>query len=76
MTLVTIDTAALGRKGGRARAKNLSGKQLSESARNAVNARWDQWLKDNPDKAAEALARRAKRAGIVKKKAKKKAGKK
>lgn len=31
---------SLGRKGGRARAKNLTAQQRRESARKAVNARW------------------------------------
>ena len=31
---------ALGAKGGKARAKNLSNEQRSEIARNAANARW------------------------------------
>ncbi len=32
--------AALGRKGGKARAKNLSPEKLSEQGRKAVEARW------------------------------------
>jgi hypothetical protein len=33
---------ALGRKGGHARATNLSGKQRSEAAKNAARSRWKQ----------------------------------
>ena len=32
--------AALGKKGGRARAKSMTAKQRSEAARKAVEARW------------------------------------
>jgi len=33
--------AALGKKGGRARAKSLTAKERSEAARKAVSARWE-----------------------------------
>lgn len=33
--------AALGKKGGRARAKNMTKAQRSEAARKAVEARWE-----------------------------------
>jgi hypothetical protein len=36
----------LGRKGGKARAKNLKPKQLSEQARAAVNARWAKYREE------------------------------
>jgi hypothetical protein len=37
---VLVDVAAMGRKGGKARAANLSAEERSESARKAVQARW------------------------------------
>lgn len=44
-----ISTAAaeLGRKGGVARAKKLTGKERSDAARKAVNARWRKWRENN-----------------------------
>lgn len=38
--MTMIDTAVIGKKGGDARAANLSAKQRSESARKAAQARW------------------------------------
>ena len=38
MTLV--DTAEIGRKGGKQRAENFSAEERSDRARKAVNARW------------------------------------
>jgi hypothetical protein len=38
--MAMIDTAEIGRMGGQARAKNLTKKQRSESARLAAQARW------------------------------------
>jgi hypothetical protein len=35
-----MDSAEMGRKGGKARAKNLSPEERTESARAAVQARW------------------------------------
>ena len=37
---VFVDTAEIGRKGGKARAAGMTKAERSESARNAVNARW------------------------------------
>jgi hypothetical protein len=37
---VLVDLVEVGRKGGEARAKKLSAKQRSESARKAAKARW------------------------------------
>jgi len=39
--MALIDTAKIGKKGGKARAKNMTPEERSESARKAVNARWD-----------------------------------
>ena len=50
-----VDVSVIGSKGGKARAANLSKKQRSESARNAVKARWEQYRakKDAKAKGAE-----------------------
>lgn len=37
---VLVDVVALGAKGGKARAKNMTKKERSEAARAAVQARW------------------------------------
>lgn len=47
---------SLGRKGGQARAKNLTPEQRSESARQASEARWAKTLRDLDEKNA-TLAR-------------------
>jgi len=38
--MALVDTAAIGKKGGKARAAKLSAEERSESARKAVQARW------------------------------------
>jgi hypothetical protein len=38
--MALVDTAELGRKGGKARAKKMTKQERSESARKAVLARW------------------------------------
>lgn len=38
--MALIDTAEIGSKGGKARAKNMTKEQRSQSAREAANARW------------------------------------
>jgi general stress protein YciG len=35
-----------GAKGGRARAKNMTKKELSEAGRKAANARWEKWRRE------------------------------
>jgi hypothetical protein len=54
-----IDTRKIGAKGGKARAANLSAKELSEAARTAVNARWEQYYRDHPEKLKERKEREA-----------------
>jgi hypothetical protein len=43
---------ALGRKGGKARAKNLTESELSEQGRAAVNARWERYRQAKETQAA------------------------
>jgi hypothetical protein len=48
---------ALGRlgasKGGKARAANMTPEQRSESARKAVNARWEKWRRERQQEESE-----------------------
>jgi hypothetical protein len=48
--MALIDTAAIGKKGGKARAKNMTPEERSESARKASQARW---AKKKPAKKAK-----------------------
>ena len=59
---VTIDVTELGRKGGRARAENLSDEQLSAIGRKAIKARWDAYYKLHPEKLKAKLAKGKKAA--------------
>ena len=45
-----MDVTEIGRRGGQARAANLTDKELVESARTASKARWEQYYKDHPEK--------------------------
>ena len=56
MTL--IDTAVIGKKGGDARAANLSAKQRSESARKAAQARWADVKAEDEKKAKKKAAKK------------------
>jgi hypothetical protein len=76
MTLITVDTAKIGRKGGLARAANLSAKEMKEANRNAALARWDAYYAANPDKLKAKLAREAKKGTVPRGRPKKKAVKK
>jgi hypothetical protein len=70
MTLV--DTAKIGKKGGEARAANLSDAELSAAGSKAVKARWDAYYKLHPDKLKAKLEREKKKSGRPKKAAGKK----
>jgi hypothetical protein len=74
MTL--IDTAEMGRKGGKARAANLSEKELSASASEASRARWKAYYAKHPDKLKAKLAREAKKGTVPRGRPKKKSAKK
>jgi hypothetical protein len=52
---------SLGRKGGKKRAATLSGKELKESARIAIMARWEKYYQDHPEKLKAREEREAKR---------------
>ena len=58
MTIIKVDTAKIGRKGGRARAANLSATERSSSASDAAKARWDAYYAANPDKLKAKLAKK------------------
>jgi hypothetical protein len=71
--MALVDTAKIGKKGGEARAANLSDAELSAAGSKAVKARWDAYYKLHPDKLKAKLEREKKKAG-PKKTARKKAG--
>jgi hypothetical protein len=70
-----VDTRKIGAKGGRARAANLSAKELQASARAAVLARWEQYYRDHPEKLKARNEREARKTGKVGRPPKKKIGK-
>lgn len=45
---ITVDVTELGRRGGKARAGKLTPAERSESARRAVNARWERYRRKHP----------------------------
>lgn len=55
-----MDHETFARMGGKARARKLTAKQRTESARKAANARWKR-KKGNPKKAAAAKKPRARK---------------
>ncbi len=61
------DAAAveLGRKGGEARAENLSDEELSAAGRKAITARWKKYYREHPEKleAKKARLRKKRRKG-------------
>jgi hypothetical protein len=62
---VIIDVTELGRKGGKARAANLSSRELRAAGRAAINARWEQYYRDHPEKLKERKEREARKTGKV-----------
>jgi len=52
----------MGAMGGKARAQNLSKAELSSSAANAANARWEAYYAAHPEKLKAKREREAKRA--------------
>ncbi len=63
MVTITVDTAKIGRLGGRKRAANMSAEQRQESASSAANARWQAYYAAHPEKLKEKLARAARTTG-------------
>jgi hypothetical protein len=59
---IIVDVTELGRKGGHARAANLSEAELSAAGSKAVNARWEAYYKAHPDKLKAKLEREAGKA--------------
>lgn len=74
MTL--IDTREMGREGGRARAANLSDKELSASSSLASRARWDKYYREHPEKLKAKLEREKKKGTVPRGRPPKKTGKK
>jgi hypothetical protein len=56
---------ALGRRGGKARAASLSPEELSEEARKAIEARWEQYYRDHPEKLKARQEREARKTGKI-----------
>ena len=57
-----VDTAKIGKKGGKARAANLSEAELSAAGSKAIKARWDAYYKAHPEKLKAKLEREKKAA--------------
>jgi hypothetical protein len=47
---VILDVTELGRAGGRARAANMTPEERREASRKAVQARWERYYKEHPEK--------------------------
>jgi hypothetical protein len=60
--MALIDTAKIGKKGGEARAANLSDAELQKSASQAARARWDAYYKLHPEKLKAKKEREAQKA--------------
>lgn len=58
MEMTLIDTAKIGRKGGKARAANLSSEELAAASRKAADARWAAYYKAHPEKLKAKLAKK------------------
>jgi hypothetical protein len=71
VTTLKEHLASLGRKGGKARAKNLTPQERSESAKKAINARWAK-LRAEVKEIKEGTKRLEKKALAAAKKAAKK----
>jgi hypothetical protein len=63
--VIIVDVTEIGRKGGQARAANLTDKELAESARTASNARWEQYYRDHPEKLKARKELEARKTGKV-----------
>ena len=63
MTLV--DTRKIGAKGGRARAANLSERELKAASKAAATARWERYYRDHPEKLKARQEREARKTGKV-----------
>ena len=62
---IIVDVTELGRKGGQARAANLSAKERAEGSRIASKARWEQYYQDDPEKLEARKEREVRKTGKV-----------
>ena len=62
---IIVDVTELGRKGGTARAANLSARELSAAGKAAVTARWAQYYRDHPEKLKARQEREARKTGKI-----------
>jgi hypothetical protein len=56
-----VDVEELGRAGGKARAEALGPEALSKAGRAAVNARWEKYYRDHPEKLIARQEREARK---------------
>ena len=61
---VIVDVEELARAGGYARGKKLSAQELSQAGKSAVNARWESYYREHPEK-LKARQDREKKKGTV-----------
>ena len=66
---VTVDVTEMGRKGGIARAKNMTAAERTASSSDAASARWKAYYEAHPEKLEERKRRDAARAAAKKRKA-------
>ena len=71
-SVTLVDTRKIGAKVGKARAENLTEKELAEGARLASKARWEQYYRDHPEKLKARHEREARQTGKVGRPSKKK----
>jgi hypothetical protein len=57
---ITIDITDLPSQGGKARAAALSSEELSAAGSRAVNARWEKYYREHPEKLKAKMAKKAK----------------
>ena len=62
---ITVDVTEIGRRGGQARAANLTDKELKAASKAAATARWEQYYRDHPEKLKERQEREARKTGKV-----------
>jgi hypothetical protein len=60
--MTMIDTAKIGKKGGKARAAAMTQAERKASAVAAIRARWDAYYREHPEKLTAKKIREAKKA--------------
>jgi general stress protein YciG len=70
MTLITVDTAKIGRHGGQNSRANMSQEEAANLGRKAAEARWGAYYKAHPEKLKDKLEREGARRRAAKKRGK------